>query len=68
MPSVKTEIAAPTWQGPADVVERFDGDRAVRVSFTGAILIVDESGRQSGGWPAELSGTVSWSCAKWTRE
>ena len=61
------EGAAPTWQGLADVVERIDGDRAGRIVFTGAALIADEAGRRPEGWPAELSGALSWSCGEWVR-
>ena len=65
-PADKTVGVAPMWQGPGDVVERVDGDRSGRIDFSGAILSAsDGSGRQPEGWPAELSGTLAWSCDEW---
>jgi hypothetical protein len=66
-PAVKAEGAAPMWQGPADTVEWIDRDRSGRIVFTGAALTAsDEAAGQPAGWPAQLSGTLSWSCAEWS--
>lgn len=67
-PAVKAEGAAPNWQGFFDVVEPIIGDREGRIVFTGAsLLAIDETGRLPERWPADLSGTLSWSCGDWVR-
>lgn len=66
-PADKTVGVAPAWQALGDIVERGDGDRSGRIAFNGATLSAsDGSVRQPEGWPAELSGTVSWTCGDWT--
>jgi len=68
LPANKTQSSAAYWQGPADVVERLDGDRGGRIRFEGVPLLPTEEG---GGWPevwpTELSGTLTWSCGDWSR-
>lgn len=66
-PADKTTGAAPTWRGPADVVTGIDGDRGGRMNFRGAALTAsEEGGRLPEGWPAELSGTLTWACGAWS--
>ena len=66
-PAGQAEGIAPTWRGVAEAVERMDGDRAGRIVFSGAVLVTSvETGRPP-GWPAELSGALSWSCGEWVR-
>jgi len=65
-PAVKADGNAPMWQGSADTVEWIDRDRSGRIVFTGAVLTASDEARQPAGWPALLSGTLSWSCAEWS--
>jgi hypothetical protein len=64
-PAVKGENAAPNWHGSGDL-EPIEGDRGGRITFTGAALVAGETGRPPLGWPAELSGVLSWSCDAWS--
>ncbi len=65
-PTVEPKGSGTAWYGPAEVVERRDGNRTGRVTFSSAVLIADEhDGRLPEGRPAELSGTLSWSCGDW---
>lgn len=66
-PVVKGPGKAPQWSGPADLGQGVQGDRTGRVTFTQLDLDGDESGGQPPGWPLELSGSLTWSCAEWTR-
>lgn len=63
-PAVKGEDAAPNWQGSGDL-EPIERERAGRITFTGAALVPGETGNLPRGWPAELSGILSWSCDAW---
>ena len=65
-PAVKAGGDAPMWQGSADTVEWIDRDRSGRIVFTGAVLTSSDEASQPAGWPALLSGTLSWSCAEWS--
>jgi hypothetical protein len=63
-PSVEDKGSAPFWEGSADVVEPVDGDRGGRIEFTRATFTEPDKAPPD-GYPAELSGTLSWSCANW---
>jgi hypothetical protein len=65
-PSVEDKGSAPFWEGPADIVDRSDGDRGGRVEFTRAAFTEPDKAPPD-GFPAELSGTLSWSCGDWLR-
>jgi hypothetical protein len=65
-PSVEDKGSAPFWEGPADVVDRIDGDRGGRVEFT-RIAFTEPDKAPPDGYPAVMSGTLSWSCTKWIR-
>lgn len=65
-PSLEDKGSAPFWQGSADVVEPVDGDRGGRVEFARAAFTEPDKAPPD-GYPTELSGTLSWSCANWLR-
>lgn len=65
-PSVEDKGSAPFWEGPADFVDRIDDDRGGRVVFTRAAFTEPDKAPPE-GYPAELSGTLSWSCGEWVR-
>jgi hypothetical protein len=67
VPADKTQVSAAYWQGPADVVERLDGDLGGRIRFAGMPLLpTEEGGGWPQGWPTELSGTLTWTCGAWS--
>jgi hypothetical protein len=63
-PSVEDKGSAPFWEGSADVVEPVDGDSGGRIEFTRATFTEPDKAPPD-GYPAELSGTLGWSCANW---
>lgn len=65
-PSVEDKGSAPFWEGPAVIVDRSDSDRGGRVEFTRAAFTEPDKAPPD-GYPAELSGTLSWSCVDWLR-
>ncbi len=66
-PADKSKGVVPVWRGPADVVARIGADHGGQVVFTGAALTSSEvGGSLPEGWPAELSGTLTWSCGAWS--
>jgi hypothetical protein len=67
-PAADDEGTVPMWQGPEGVVEVTNVDGGGRIVFSGIRLTArDEAGRAPEGWPAELSGTLTWSCGAWIR-
>jgi hypothetical protein len=66
VPPVQGDTAYPTWQGTSDVLERTEGSRGGRLAFTGTLVAGRDAPGPPGGWPAKVSGTVSWSCGEWT--
>jgi hypothetical protein len=65
-PSVEDKGSAPFWAGSADVVEGTDGDRSGRVEFT-RVAFTEPDKAPPDGYPAVLSGTLTWSCEEWVR-
>jgi hypothetical protein len=65
-PSMEDKGSAPFWDGPADVIERIDGDRGGRIVFSRATFSEPDK-TPPVGYPRELSGTLSWSCSDWDR-
>lgn len=58
----------PMWQGPEGIVEATRVAGGGQVVFSGIRLTAsDAEGRAPEGWPAELSGTLTWSCGEWIR-
>jgi hypothetical protein len=54
------------WQASSEHVEQTGAARSGQVDFAKAVLISEgEPGRPAGGWPAEVSGSVVWSCGDW---
>lgn len=66
-PAGKADAFQPTWRGVSGVAERIDDDRAGRITFSGAVLVSSPETGRPPGWPAELSGTLSWSCGEWAQ-
>jgi hypothetical protein len=67
VPADKNQVSAAYWQGPADVVERVDGDLGGRIRFERlSLLPTEEGGGWPQGWPTELSGTLTWACGAWS--
>jgi hypothetical protein len=64
-PADKSQGSAPVWQGPADALPQ-GGARGGSLVFVGVALVADEGALPPpAGLPAELSGTVRWSCDDW---
>ena len=53
---------APAWQGSSRVTELGPGDRTGVVTFTNLPTPVDPTTSYPPGWPATMSGTITWSC------
>jgi hypothetical protein len=64
-PAGRADALQPTWRGVSEAAERIDDDRAGRIAFSGAVLVSSPETGRPPGWPAELSGTLSWSCGEW---